>query len=956
MFSTSCSAEFVVKSVHARKKPSGVHGIVSTDKNCQISVPPVPLNVEAFEFPYKGNSQFNIFAKVFVCQMGTRDWDTCCYIDNAGTWHKYDSSKQCKIKLKNYGNCHNDSQSVYVGCNGQNDRQQQVNADNIKLCSHESCSVGPGGHALGLQSSVILDKQILISSIGGELFSEEGTHSTCSWEQFEYQADCHQMSPSKDIIETLVSVVGPPGPTELQLQVHDSTLPWVQDVEGNGVWCDSINFVCKVSGFEDNNCIVASHPDSVHAKLFQSTGGGGLQEKYNPMLSYSEHEGSGFEFTGSIHDNTSYINPGPGQNTPTCIYSRSYFSLSISVDDIMGTGTFGDVQLSCNTAPKVVYSDMTPFSLNIIQAVKRFSVQHAYCRSVGVLLLNTCQFTQYSGSQLLNSNDMKSWVIEAHTVVKNTATSNYKQARLVVPSGLKVTNWRRYLQYYDIKVLCDYLEFGFPLKVDRQIFQFNTNVSNHSSARFSTEGVDRYFTEEIGLGAMVGPFQKQPFEKIHVSPLMARPKPDGGTRVIVDLSWPLECSVNSCVPLNNFDGMDIQLKYPTVDNLVEKIRKYGPDTLLFKVDLQRAFRNLRIDPGDYDLLGLNWRQQTYIDVAMPFGFRQGASSCQFCTDAIVYLMTSQRHWVMAYLDDLIGAALPARASDAFATLINLLQHLGLPINYKKVEAPSSQITCLGIIVDAKAGTLSVPAEKLEKIKQMCTQWLGKIRATRKQIQKLLGHLLYIHKCIPPARLFTNRILQTLRSTPRVGYVKLSPSFHKDITWFCVFLEYFNGTVKIHPSVAVHCNHIFVDASLRNLGAIFQRQVYSIPIIDTLKQFFNIVHFEATNILLAIRTWLPRLHDQECTIWCDNNAVVNAFTFHKIKDNYLMACVRSVWLLCAQYNIKLKVSHIRGTCNQYADILSRWDSYVNCNMTEVQFLKACTWLRPNAQEMIPNFQV
>ena len=79
-------------------------------------------------------------------------------------------------------------------------------------------------------------------------------------------------------------------------------------------------------------------------------------------------------------------------------------------------------------------------------------------------------------------------------------------------------------------------------------------------------------------------------------------------------------------------------------------------------------------------------------------------------------------------------------------------------------------------------------------------------------------------------------------------------------------------------------------------------MYSTPIIDILRQQFNIVYFEATNILLAVRTWLTRLHNQECTIWCDNNAVVNAFTFHKIKDNYLMACVRSVWLLCAQYNI------------------------------------------------------
>ena len=68
---------------------------------------------------------------------------------------------------------------------------------------------------------------------------------------------------------------------------------------------------------------------------------------------------------------------------------------------------------------------------------------------------------------------------------------------------------------------------------------------------------------------------------------------------------------------------------------------------------------------------------------------------------------------MAYLDDLIGAASPARANDAFTTLINLLQHFGLPINSKNVEAPSSQINCLGIIVNAKSGTLSIPAEKLQ---------------------------------------------------------------------------------------------------------------------------------------------------------------------------------------------------------------------------------------------------
>ena len=74
---------------------------------------------------------------------------------------------------------------------------------------------------------------------------------------------------------------------------------------------------------------------------------------------------------------------------------------------------------------------------------------------------------------------------------------------------------------------------------------------------------------------------------MHFSPIMARVKSDGGTRVIVDLSWPHANSVNSCVPANNFDFRTFQLKYPTIDHVVEKIRQYGSDALLYKVDLQK---------------------------------------------------------------------------------------------------------------------------------------------------------------------------------------------------------------------------------------------------------------------------------------------------------------------------------------------------------------------------------
>ena len=146
-------------------------------------------------------------------------------------------------------------------------------------------------------------------------------------------------------------------------------------------------------------------------------------------------------------------------------------------------------------------------------------------------------------------------------------------------------------------------------------------------------------------------------------------------------SW--QCSVNSCVPIDTFDKIEFKLKYRTTDNVIHKLRVMGSNSLLFKIDLQRAFRNFRIDLGDCHVLGLQWHGMTYVDVALPFGFKQTASSCQMARDAIIYLMCTKNTWIMAYLDDLVGVAEPDKVQAAFLTLSNLVQALGLPINFKK---------------------------------------------------------------------------------------------------------------------------------------------------------------------------------------------------------------------------------------------------------------------------------
>ena len=121
--------------------------------------------------------------------------------------------------------------------------------------------------------------------------------------------------------------------------------------------------------------------------------------------------------------------------------------------------------------------------------------------------------------------------------------------------------------------MCEYLQYGFPLNMDYQLFTFSEDVVNYPSGMEKSDGVDKYFEDD----------------ELHISPLMARSKPDDSIRVIVDLSWPSHCSVNSCVLGNCFDFMEFQLEYPTIDNLVSKIKQIDHDSLMFKVDLQQVF-------------------------------------------------------------------------------------------------------------------------------------------------------------------------------------------------------------------------------------------------------------------------------------------------------------------------------------------------------------------------------
>ena len=191
------------------------------------------------------------------------------------------------------------------------------------------------------------------------------------------------------------------------------------------------------------------------------------------------------------------------------------------------------------------------------------------------------------------------------------------------------------------------------------------------------------------------------------------------------------------------------------------------------------------------------------------------------------------------------------AHSAFLSLNNLITSLGLPINHDKVSQPVDSLTCLGINVDVKTGPLTIPDENIKEVRQLCEDWANRTYATRKSLQKLVGHLIYINKCVCPARLFVNRILQTLRSTPTKGRTPLQEDFNKDINWFREFMATLNGVTKIHSKTSKPI-HLYVDACLTGIGGYTNAHVYSQAIPQCYRLGLSIVHFEMLNVMVAFR--------------------------------------------------------------------------------------------------------
>ena len=272
-------------------------------------------------------------------------------------------------------------------------------------------------------------------------------------------------------------------------------------------------------------------------------------------------------------------------------------------------------------------------------------------------------------------------------------------ARIQLPSGLNVSAWQGYAApSQEDRQLIYFIKYGFPLGYPGP--KSNTaDMPNHDTAVNFPAFVHDFIQEEIREEAFLGPFPEVPFFPwAHTSPVMTRPKSDPTKRrVITDLTFPQSHSVNAYIMKNSALGEVRDHTLPSITDLVDLIQGTGTGSVMFTIDISRAYRNFRTDPIDWPLLCVSWDGAHYIDVSMPFGARASLCHMQRVADLITRILAVEGITGVMYLEDLIVVSLDMESTSlSYQRVKSLLHELGAA---EKAQPPATAVRWLGINID-----------------------------------------------------------------------------------------------------------------------------------------------------------------------------------------------------------------------------------------------------------------
>ena len=406
-----------------------------------------------------------------------------------------------------------------------------------------------------------------------------------------------------------------------------------------------------------------------------------------------------------------------------------------------------------------------------------------------------------------------------------------------------------------------------------------------------------------------------------ISALGAIPKPDGKkVRLIHDCSRPEGGALNDFAMTESFS-------YQTLRDAAALIK---PGDFLAKVDLSNAYRSVRIHPDEHHLTGLQWvfsgeKDPTFIkDVCLPFGSRLSPKIFNCLTQAVRRIMEKEKQGqLVAYLDDfLIIGKTYEECREVMEHLMQLLRTLGFSINYSKVEGPKQKIVFLGVEINTREYTFSLPETKLRDLRNEVAHLMTVKQVTKRGLQSVIGKLNWAALLVYGGRPHIRRLIdrQNVLRGPN-HKTRVTTDMREDLLWWMIHMEHFNGTMPIAESRPT--SSVCIDACDSGGGGYHDGDWYHVAWRDWPEvQGHHINYKEVMALVPAVSLWGHAWRGKQVWVYSDNQAAVAIFNRGTAKDPRVMEALRNVFWASVHHDFRIQAIYYPGRYNVVADAASR----------------------------------
>lgn len=395
-----------------------------------------------------------------------------------------------------------------------------------------------------------------------------------------------------------------------------------------------------------------------------------------------------------------------------------------------------------------------------------------------------------------------------------------------------------------------------------------------------------------------------------ISSVFLVPKPDNSSRFIINLK-----NLNKFIDPPYFKMEDIR----SVKTLITQ------GDHMATLDLKDAYYLIPIHDEFQKYLRFNFQNEMYQFTCLPFGLSTSPYVYTKIMKPVMHKLRSMRMLTIIYIDDLlfIKSSL-AECSRDIQIAINLLEHLGFVINYKKSSlTPSQECRYLGFIINSVDYTLELTNKKKSQINNLCKKFKEGKHYKIREFAKLLGVLTAAVPAIAYGSIYCKRLerqkfLSLIINNNYEGRIVINKNMKEDLNWWQDNVLTGKNPIRLHHFKV----ELSSDASLTGWGAhcqgISAHGLWSI----TEKQF-SINYLELLAAFLALKCFATNFKDCEILLRMDNtSAIAYINRAGGVQFPHLSELARKIWKWCEERKLWIFASYISSKENTEADYASR----------------------------------